>query len=82
MEELEIKLGGIYYSVGVDTDEGNVVSVRSVAVFDGKTYQKIEMLEAELKTFFSWYEDALNECLEEKRESEEIEYKTRIKKGE
>jgi hypothetical protein len=60
--ELDMKVGGISYSVSVEVEDEYVIGVNDVEVFDGENYFPVEMSQKELDEFYNHYEDELNEC--------------------
>lgn len=67
MYELEMKIGGLDYSLEIDVDEDYVVGVNKVSVFDGKIYFPIDMNKKELADFYDFYEDYLNESWQDRK---------------
>ena len=61
---LDFKTGGISYNCEIDVDDGYVVGVFSVKVFDGEDYLPIGMTDSELEDFYEKYVDDLNEAYE------------------
>lgn len=63
--ELEVKLGGITYSVEIDIDDEYVSAVFSVEVYDGQMFVPLSLTEDELDDFYTRYEDDLNEAYQD-----------------
>lgn len=61
MEEMEIEIAGITYELQIDVDDDYVISVFSVAVWDGKKEHEIKMTQKQLDKFYEANQDALNE---------------------
>lgn len=72
--ELGMKLGGISYKVEVDIDDDYVCSVFSVSVHDGKKYVKLNLTREELREFYDFNEDYLNEAYEDYKDDLESYY--------
>ena len=62
MKKLEFTYAGITYLAEVDTEDGYVTAVFSVAVDDGKEHHAIKMDRKQRKAFFKCFEDELNEA--------------------
>lgn len=63
--ELEIKIGGIEYKLEIDTEEGYVTNVFSVAVWNGAKYITLPLKREDLKKFYERYQDELSEEFQE-----------------
>ena len=72
--ELEIKIGGIQYKLEIDTDEGYVTTVFSVAVWNGAKYLTLPLRNKDLEEFLDRYQDELNEEFQESEKEKFIAY--------
>ena len=72
--ELEIKIGGIYYKLEIDHEEGYVTNVFSVAVWNGEKYQRLPLNREELKEFYKRYEEELSEEFQEQEKDKFLAY--------
>lgn len=72
--ELEIKIGGIQYKLEIDTDDGYVTTVFSVAVWNGAKYLTLPLRNKDLEEFLDRYQDELNEEFQESEKEKFIAY--------
>ena len=72
--ELEIKIGGIYYKLEIDHEEGYVTNVFSVAVWNGDKFISLPLKNEELKEFYDRYNEELSEEFQEQEKAKFLVY--------